>query len=100
MIKLVKVTGNSMSPTLMDGDYVLIRKPRRQRKLTLGLIYVINHSELGRIIKRLGDMKHDRCFFIGDNPSSTPSTVIGAVESSRVIGQVILAVGKSGTRRV
>lgn len=100
MIKLVKVTGNSMSPTLVDGDYVLIRKPRRQRKLTLGLIYVINHSELGRIIKRLGDMKHDRCFFIGDNPSSTPSTVIGAVESSRVIGQVILAVGKSGTRRV
>ena len=100
MIKLVKVTGNSMSPTLVDGDYVLIRKPRRQRKLTLGLIYVINHSELGRIIKRLGDMKHDRCFFIGDNPSSTPSTVIGAVESSRVIGQVILAIGKSGTRRV
>ena len=100
MLKLVKVTGNSMSPTLEDGDYVLIRKPRRQRKLTLGLIYVINHSELGRIIKRLGDMKHDRCFFIGDNPSSTPSTVIGAVESSRVIGQVILAVGKSGTRRV
>ena len=100
MIKLVKVTGNSMSPTLVDGDYVLIRKPRRQRKLTLGLIYVINHSELGRIIKRLGDMKHDHCFFIGDNPSSTPSTVIGAVESSRVIGQVILAIGKSGTRRV
>ena len=97
MIKLVKVTGNSMSPTLMDGDYVLIRKPRRQRKLTLGLIYVINHSELGRIIKRLGDMKHDRCFFIGDNPSST---VIGAVESSRVIGQVIWVIGKSGTRRV
>ena len=84
----------------MDGDYVLIRKPRRQRKLTLGLIYVINHSELGRIIKRLGDMKHDRCFFIGDNPSSTPSTVIGAVESSRVIGQVIWVIGKSGTRRV
>ena len=100
MLKLVKVTGNSMSPTLEDGDYVLIRKPRRQRKLTLGLIYVINHSELGRIIKRLSDMKHDRCYFIGDNPSSTPSTVIGAVESSRVIGQVILAVGKSGTRRV
>ena len=100
MIKLVKVTGNSMSPTLMDGDYVLIRKPRRQRKLTLGLIYVINHSELGRIIKRLGDMKHDRCFFIGDNPSSTPSTVIGAVESSRVIGQVIWVIGKSGIKRV
>lgn len=99
MFKLVKVTGNSMSPTLEDGDYVLVKKPRRQRKLTLGLIYVINHSELGRIIKRLGDMKHDRCFFIGDNPSSTPSTIIGAVERSRVTGQVIFVIGKTGLRR-
>lgn len=86
-----------MSPTLQNGDYVITKKPRQ---LQVGLIYVINHSDLGRIVKRLGDTKHDRCYFIGDNPSSTPSTVIGAVESSRVIGQVILAVGKSGTRRV
>ena len=97
MIKLVKVTGNSMSPTLEDGDYVMTKKPRR---LAPGLIYVINHSELGRIVKRLGDTKHDRCFFIGDNPSSTPSTIIGAVEQARVVGQVILVIGKSGLRRV
>ena len=88
-----------MSPTLEDGDYVITKKPRRQRKLTSGLIYVIDHSELGRIIKRLGDTKHDRCFFIGDNPSSTPSTIIGAVERSRIIGQVIWVIGKSGLRR-
>ena len=96
MLKLVKVTGNSMSPTLQDGDYVITKKPRR---LASGLIYVIDHSELGRIIKRLGDTKHDRCFFIGDNPSSTPSTIIGAVERSRIIGQVIWVISKSGLRR-
>lgn len=90
-----------MSPALEDGDYVVTRKPRRQSTghLASGLIYVINHSELGRIIKRLGNTKHDRCYFIGDNPSSTPSTIIGAVESSRVMGQVILVIGKSGLRR-
>jgi len=80
-----------MSPTLHEGDYVITKKPRR---LKAGLIYVINHSDLGRIIKRLGDTKHDRCYFIGDNPTSTPSTIIGAVESSRVIGQVILVISK------
>jgi len=80
-----------MSPTLHEGDYVITKKPRR---LQAGLIYVINHSDLGRIIKRLGDTKHDRCYFIGDNPTSTPSTIIGAVESSRVIGQVILVISK------
>ncbi len=100
MFKLVKVTGTSMSPTLEDGDYVVTKKPRRQSNLTPGLIYVINHGELGRIIKRLGDTKHDRCYFIGDNPSSTPSTIIGAVERKRVVGQLVLVIGKSGLRRV
>ena len=102
MLKLVKVTGNSMSPTLEDGDYVITKKPRPQSNgyLASGLIYVINHSDLGRIIKRLVNTKHDRCFFIGDNPTSTPSTLIGAVEISRVIGQVIWVIGKSGIKRV
>ena len=96
MFRLVKVTGDSMSPALNDGDYVLTKKPQR---LTPGLIYVINHSDLSRIIKRLGSTKHDRCFFLGDNPASTPSAVIGAVEQSRVIGRVLLVIGKTGIRK-
>ena len=97
MFRLVKVTGQSMSPTLEDGDYVIVKKPRL---FQAGLIYVINHIDLGRIIKRLQDTKHDRCFFIGDNPKkSTPSSLIGAVEKDRVIGQVVLVIGKSGIRR-
>jgi len=71
MIKLVKVTGQSMSPTLEDGDYVITKKPRLYRA---GLIYVINHIDLGRIIKRLQDTKHDRCFFIGDNPKASTAS--------------------------
>ena len=97
MLKLVKVTGQSMSPTLEDGDYVITKKPRQYRA---GLIYVINHIDLGRIIKRLQDTKHDRCFFIGDKPNaSTPSSLIGAVEKERIVGQVIWVIGKSGLRR-
>ena len=83
VFRLVKVTGNSMSPTLEDGDYVITKKPRLYKA---GLIYVINHIDLGRIIKRLQDTKHSKCFFIGDNPkASTPSSIIGAVDKDRVI---------------
>ena len=97
MIRLVKVMGNSMSPALEDGDYVITKKPRRYQA---GLIYVINHSDLGRIIKRLQDTKHDRCFFIGDNPkASTPASLISAVERHRVIGQVFWVIGPKGLRR-
>ncbi len=97
MIKLVTVTGSSMSPTLEDGDYVITKKPHLYQA---GLIYVINHIDLGRIIKRLHDTKHDRCYFIGDNPkASTPSSLIGAVEKDRVVGQVILVISPKGLRR-
>ena len=86
-----------MSPTLKDGDYVLTKKPRL---VQAGLIYVINHSDLGRIIKRLQDTKHDRFFFIGDNPkASTPSSLMGDVERERIIGQVIWVIGPKGFRR-
>ena len=86
-----------MSPTLEDGDYVITKKPRRYQA---GLIYVINHIDLGRIIKRLQDTKQDRCFFIGDNPkASTPTSLIGAVERERIIGQVIWVIGPKGLRR-
>lgn len=87
-----------MAPTLEDGDYVITKKPRLYQA---GLIYVINHIDLGRIIKRLQNTKHDRCYFIGDNPkASTPSSLIGAVERERVIGHVICVIGPKGLRRL
>lgn len=87
-----------MSPTLEDGDYVITKKPRLYQA---GLIYVINHIDLGRIIKRLQSTKHDKCYFIGDNPkASTPSSLIGAVERNRIIGQVLFVVGPKGFRKL
>jgi len=86
-----------MSPTLKDGDYVITKKPRLYQA---GLIYVINHIDLGRIIKRLQYTKHDKCFFIGDNPkASTPTSLIGAVDKTRIIGQVIGVIGPRGLRK-
>jgi nickel-type superoxide dismutase maturation protease len=97
MFKLVKVTGRSMSPTLEDGDYVLTKKPRL---FQAGLIYVIEHIDLGRIIKRLERIEDKCCFFTGDNPkASTPSSLIGAVERERITGQVLWIIGPKGLRR-
>jgi len=86
-----------MSPTLEDGDYVITKKPRLYRA---GLLYVINHIDLGRIIKRLERTEGDKCFFIGDNPkASTPPSLIGSVEQNRIVGQVFLVIGPKGLRK-
>ena len=71
MFRLIRVDGDSMSPALENGDYILIKKARSQVKLRPGLIYVVNHDRLGRIIKRLKSVDQDGLWFSGDNPAST-----------------------------
>ena len=93
MPRLIKVVGDSMSPTLVGGDYILTLKPWSMRP---GFIYMVNHSDLGQIIKRLERIENDRYFFKGDNSTSTPSAVMGPVTKDRVIGCAIFRISKSG----
>ena len=81
-----------MSPALEDGDYVITIKPRSFRP---GFIYVIDHIDLGRIIKRLSSVQDGDLVVSGDNPSSTPDALIAPITSDRVLGQVKWVVGKS-----
>ncbi len=85
-----------MSPTLKNGDYVITKKPRSFRP---GSIYVINHIDLGRIVKRLDRMDGDDCYFTGDNALSVPEAIIAPVSTDRIMGQIIWIVGPKGIRR-
>ena len=86
-----------MSPSLEDGDYVLIKKPRSYRP---GFIYVIQHSDLGRIVKRLTNIQDDKLLFKGDHQSSTPDAVIAPVTKDRVLGRAWLRISKAGLSRL
>ncbi|MCF6221898.1 MAG: hypothetical protein L3J65_12370 [Robiginitomaculum sp.] len=97
MIRLVKVVGDSMSPTLSGGDYIVTIKPRL---LQSGFIYVVNHSDLGQIVKRLERIEDGRYYFAGDNPKSTPDAVIGPVPRERIAGYAILAISNLGVKKL
>lgn len=97
-MRLMKISGGSMSPTLSDGEYLLSKKPHL---LKLGVIYVIDHIDLGVIVKRLCGQKNNKYLFEGDNLSlSIPSYLIGMVEKERIIGQAICSFGPKGFRRL
>lgn len=88
-----------MSPTLLDGDIVITIRPRTLRA---GFIYVVSHSDLGRIIKRLSGIDAAGYGkFTGDNPAaSTPPAVLGRVEPRRIERRVIVAYRKGRFWRV
>lgn len=99
-MRLLRVDGDSMAPTLSAGDYVLSIKIK-PRSIRPGLIYIINHSDLGRIIKRVRSQQDSGTYMLcGDNPNSTPSAVIGPVSPERIIERAILAITKSGLKRL
>ncbi len=85
-----------MSPALMGGEYVVTIKARSYRP---GFIYVVDHIDLGLIIKRLNSERDGRYLFTGDNQKSVPSAVIAPVTSDRITGRVIWIIGPAGIRR-
>ena len=79
MWKIFRISGSSMAPTLLDGDFVLAVK--HKKKPVTGSVVVIHHPQLGSIIKRI--LSTDGAGNIsvsGDNLMSTAPNFIGPVD--------------------
>lgn len=91
-----RVAGDSMRPTLLPGDIVLIALLPSgdgvSRLPNTGDVLLCKHpyQRGAHILKRLEHITADgRFFMVGDNPSeSTDSRAFGALDRDRVIGRV------------
>jgi len=82
-----RIVGESMNPTLLHGDQVLVRKTK---EFSVGDVVVARHpykKEL--IIKRVAKIENDDILFVGDNTDSTDSRHFGNVKRTAIIGKVI-----------
>jgi signal peptidase I len=98
----VKVSGSSMSPTFMPGDWLLIKQIRKgAHPLKVDSVYLINDPErLGiKLLKRIKEVEADEIvgekaqfiyWFEGDHPSSTDSRKWGWLKQDQVVGKVLL----------
>lgn len=84
---LYKVTGNSMSPLLKDGDKVFVKKTKDIHK---GDITVANHPyKKVQIIKKVSKVEGDKITLKGANKSeSSDSRSFGKIRKKDVIGVV------------
>ena len=91
MIKIIKVTGNSLSPFFLPGDYVLVlRAPCLYKHLSPGDFVVFDHSEYGRLIKQVNHNNPSESYIEteGVHPDSLSSVKIGKVHYEDIIGRV------------
>lgn len=97
MFRLIKVTGESLSPLFNDGDYVVITTaPFFFRKINRGDVVVFRHDEVGIMIKRVEyiDPSSNTLFVSGTHPSSVDSKQLGPISINTLIGKVIWHIPK------
>ena len=84
------VEGDSMLPTLKNGDAVLIAP---NTKLAVGDIVLAQHpfKRSVKILKRIGEIDaQGNYFLVGDNPSeSTDSRTFGAISLKSILGKAV-----------
>lgn len=94
MLKVARVSGLSMSPGLMPGDFVwALRWPARGYRP--GQCVLVRHAELGLIVKRIQACEADGVWLRGDSGMSDSPQAMGLQSYDRLLGRVIWTVKKS-----
>ena len=97
MINLIKVTGNSLSPIFLPGDYVIILKCGfLMKKFQPGTTIVFNHQEHGLLIKKIRSYNSSTRSYEagGTNQLSVSSESLGLISHKDVIGKVLFHIKK------
>ena len=87
-----KILGDSMSPNIKDGNYVIFFSSRRM-KIVPNKVYRLLHPKFGSIIKRLSYEDTDGNFwFKGDSHNSTSLKKIGPIAKRQINGRIWLTI--------
>ena len=94
MMRIVKVRGASMAPTLSSGDYIILTKARAYRP---GFVVLVDHPEYGLIVKRVKSITANTFRLEGDG-QSTSTEDMGDVDKAQIKGRARWAVTPKGLK--
>jgi len=91
MLKIIRVTGKSLSPAIQEGDYVLVGTSSFFFPIQVGDKVIFDHPQHGRLIKTVSslDKGKDQLFVSGSHPLSVDSRDFGLISVESVIGKVL-----------
>ena len=92
MLRILKVTGDSMSPDFEEGDFVVIATvPFFLDRLKTGDIIIFEHKIYGTLIKRIAsfDPETAEAYVEGSSPDSLDSRRLGTIRRENIQGKVV-----------
>ena len=97
MVRLLKVTGESLSPLYKEGDFVVVTTlPFFLRRLRQGDIIVFQHGLYGTLIKIVDRLlpEEDAVYVIGTSEESLDSRRLGPISRAAIKGRVLWHIAK------
>mgnify|MGYP000142833395 FL=1 len=97
MIRLLRVRGQSLTPQVEDGDFVLTLKLPIFFSLRAGDLIVFRKAPYGVLIKQVEHVDQQGCVYWvrGSHPASIDSRAFGVVHAREVLGKVVACFSKS-----
>jgi len=99
MLKLIKITGDSLTPKYNPGDYVVITTLAPiLRRLQSGDIVIFEHPVYGTMVKQIQsiDPQTGELFVVGTHPQSTDSRHFGSISQNWLTGKVLWQISVPG----
>ena len=96
MMRMIKISGNSLEPLLSSGDYALVRTTPLPRIRPQDIV-VFRHPDYGLLIKQVQRITDSGDLFVqGLRPHSVDSRSFGAVPRASVFGKVVWSIRRRG----
>jgi signal peptidase I len=97
MLKLLKISGDSLAPEYQIGDFVMISKiPFLFVPPSTGDIIAFRQPGYGLLIKRIQHITPDgELIVVGSHPESVDSRVFGPIKKENILGKVFWHIQKS-----
>lgn len=88
MLYIRRITGNSMYPTLRDGDYIWALR-RLRGHYRQGDIVLVDHPKYAKIVKRIQSIDSNGLFWLtGDGIESVSSTEMGPINHRQILAKM------------
>jgi len=98
VLKIIKVTGDSLTPIYQEGDFVVLAAgPFFFWKIKPGDVVVFDHHIYGTMIKNVGSVDSDLIYVTGTHIHSMDSRQLGPIHRDMLLGKVIWHI--AGPRR-